>query len=311
MSTRRHVVRRLLGRGVALAGAAVLAVGLVGAWQYWREEGAPPFDPATTDLHALELGSGPRRMLLVHGLAGSARYWSGRVGALAPDHTLLVPDLLGFGESPKPRARYDLDDHDAALSRLMRHRHFERGGVVVVGHSLGAVVALAMAGRHPEWFSAAVLIGAPVFRDRADAVARLGATSYMIRGVLEESWLIRVSHYTRAVYSLPWLAPLAGLPADVYMDSMRHTWNSLTGTLSTILTADYPAMIASVGPMPLLFVHGEEDPIAPIAGARAVAALGRRARFVAIPGGDHQVLLRDPDAVWGPVRAFEAEVVGP
>ena len=310
-----HVTRRLqsAARGVGIVlGVAALGITALGVWSYWREVTAPSFDRATTELHFVEVGTGPRKMVLVHGLAGSARYWTGRVASLRPDHTLLIPDLLGFGQSPKPRARYDLDDHLAALDRLVVRRGFDAGQPLVVGHSLGAVIALAMVSRHPGWFRGAVLIGIPVYRDTAEAVERLGAQSPMFRGMLEESQWVRASHHVRFLYRWSWLAPRFDLPVDVYLDAMQHTWNSLEGTLrETILGTDYGALMAAAGRTPLLFIHGEADAVAPIAAARVLAGKGSAVQFVGLPGAAHQLLLRDPETVWSLVRTFEQHGSGP
>ena len=300
--------RRPLLRGLTILGLAAAGVVGVGGWRYVREAQAPPFDPATTELAFEELGPGPRRMILLHGLAASSRYWSGRVGPLLGDHRLLIPDLLGFGDSPKPRARYDLHDHLAALEKLVREQHFDGGHAIVVGHSLGAVLALAMLGEHREWFDGAVLIALPAFRSEAAAIARL-RHSPMDAGLLTGTWWVRASHYIEPLFRLPWLAPLFDLPRDVYLDSFRHTWNSAAGTLrETIVGADYPALLARAGDRPILFIHGSEDDVAPVELSRALAGGRPHTRFAVIPGADHQVPLRDPDRVWALVREFAREV---
>jgi pimeloyl-ACP methyl ester carboxylesterase len=297
---------------VAAISALIVSVAAVGIWNYWAEVMAPPFDPGTMPLHFVEIGSGPKKMVLIHGLAASARYWVGRVDALQRGHTLLIPDLLGFGQSPKPRARYDLDDHLAGLEQLLSARRFDTGRTSLVGHSLGAVVALGLASRHPEWFDRLVLIGIPVFRDRADATARLARRSLLFRGMLEENRWLRAVHYIRTLYGVTWLAPVFGVPQEVYLDSMRHTWNSLSGTLeATILSQDYGALMAGTRGLPILFIHGEQDAVAPIEAARALAAKGSPVWFVALPDADHQMLLRDPARVWSVVLDFEGEGVRP
>jgi len=304
--------RRLLLRGLAVLGLVACGVFAVGLRRYWDEASAPPFDPARTQLHVAELGAGPRRMLLLHGLAASSRYWTGGVEPMLGDHRLLIPDLLGFGDSPKPRARYDLRDHLAALEKLARERHFDGGHALAVGHSLGAVVALAMLGQHPEWFDGAVLIALPVFRGEADAIARLGRHSWMERGTLTGEWWVRASHYIEPLFRLSWLAPLFGLPPDVYLDSLKHTWNSISGTLhETLVATDYPRLLARARDRPILFIHGERDDLAPVGETRALASGRANTRFAVVPGADHQVLLGDPDRVWTLVREFEREVSPP
>jgi pimeloyl-ACP methyl ester carboxylesterase len=130
--------------------------------------------------------------------------------------------------------------------------------------------------------------------------------------MLEGNRAIRAAHYVRNLYGATWLASLFELPEEVYVDSMRHTWNSLSGTLeATILGADYGALMAAAASLPILFIHGENDTVAPIEAARAIAARGTNVRFVAVPGADHQLLLRDPPRVWSIVREFERGAVRP
>ena len=56
-------------------------------------------------------GKAGQRILLLHGILGSHRYWSSVADRLAVNHFLVAPDLLGFGESPKPYLKYTVQDH--------------------------------------------------------------------------------------------------------------------------------------------------------------------------------------------------------
>jgi len=79
-------------------------------------------------------------VLFLHGLTASRRYWIPRVFPLAAGRRLLVPDLPGFGLSPKPLADYTPAFFaEALLGLLDRERNTEK--VSVVGHSLGAILA--------------------------------------------------------------------------------------------------------------------------------------------------------------------------
>ena len=103
-------------------------------------------------------------MLLLHGPGASHSSWA-RVATRLGDHRVIIPDLLGFGESPKPHGEYDLDAHCSALAATVeRHRP-----VVVAGHSMGAVVALALLQRHGNVIHSGVLVSPAVFRSRRHA----------------------------------------------------------------------------------------------------------------------------------------------
>jgi pimeloyl-ACP methyl ester carboxylesterase len=102
-------------------------------------------------------GSGPV-LLLVHGLGGSALNWVAVAPALASRHRVVVPDLPGHGRSgplPHPSgASLFADD----LAELIRRE--EAAPVVVVGHSLGGLVALRLAIRHPDLVGGVLLAAA-------------------------------------------------------------------------------------------------------------------------------------------------------
>lgn len=113
------------------------------------------------------LGHG-RPVLLLHGLGGSQRYWGADYDVLGSQGALVVPDLLGFGSSPKPSTGYTADAHvDALVATLDWLGVHDR--VTVVAHSVGSLVALALAVRHPDRVDGIIAISPPVYADRASA----------------------------------------------------------------------------------------------------------------------------------------------
>jgi pimeloyl-ACP methyl ester carboxylesterase len=128
---------------------------------------ALPYVPADADylrlpvgpgaIHALRYGHGGTAVLLLHGFTTSAPLWN-QVAAhlLAAGCQVIVPDLLGFGESDRPvggpytvtaQARY----LDRALALLRLHE------VIAVGQDLGGVVATRLAALRPERVRSLVL----------------------------------------------------------------------------------------------------------------------------------------------------------
>lgn len=92
----------------------------------------------------------------------------------------MVPDLLGFGDSPKPASGYSADDHaDAVAACLVEVAG--RQPAVVAAHSLGCVVALRLAVRHPDLVSAIVGFAPPLYRDHGHARERLAAMGLLVR----------------------------------------------------------------------------------------------------------------------------------
>jgi pimeloyl-ACP methyl ester carboxylesterase len=148
---------------VALA-LVVINVGLVlFTWRTVRrvEAAVPPvgrfIDLPGARLHVVERGQGPA-LLLVHGLAGQLRHFTyDIVDRLAAHYRVVALDRPGSGYSTRtPDASATLGAQADILAALIDHLQLDRP--VVVGHSMGGAVALALAQRHPERVAALALI---------------------------------------------------------------------------------------------------------------------------------------------------------
>jgi pimeloyl-ACP methyl ester carboxylesterase len=95
-------------------------------------------------------------VLLIHGITGSSQTWEDVIPFLSENHTVLAPDLLGHGNSAKPRGDYSLGAYASGIRDLMQAVGHERA--TVVGHSLGGGVAMQMAYQFPEMVERLVLV---------------------------------------------------------------------------------------------------------------------------------------------------------
>ncbi|HKW95541.1 MAG TPA: alpha/beta hydrolase [Methylomirabilota bacterium] len=117
-------------------------------------------------------------VVCIHGLTANHTCWASIADVLSPAHRLIAYDLRGRGESDKPESGYSLERHNADLRGLLDH--FGLGKAVLLGHSLGAHIALRFAAVHPERVSKLVLVDggldvrAEVLDSLRPAVDRLG-----------------------------------------------------------------------------------------------------------------------------------------
>jgi pimeloyl-ACP methyl ester carboxylesterase len=126
-------------------------------------------------LHVRTWGAGPPRMLLVHGFSHGGFVWRSLAEALVdamPDCGLVAVDLRGHGDSDRdPGRRYGLETHVADV--VVVARALDLQDVVLVGHSLGASVAILAAERLPHRPQAVVLVdGGPGLSASASAQIR-------------------------------------------------------------------------------------------------------------------------------------------
>ena len=110
-----------------------------------------------TRLHYLMAGKGDP-VLLLHGYAQTSHMWRPLIAELAKTHTVIAPDLRGFGQSAKPESGYDkktMAQDARALTESLGHRQ-----VAVVGHDIGLMVAYAYAAQYPAGVSRIALMDA-------------------------------------------------------------------------------------------------------------------------------------------------------
>jgi pimeloyl-ACP methyl ester carboxylesterase len=100
-------------------------------------------------------GQGPP-VVLIHGVAGRAAQWDQVLQVLAENHVVIAPDLLGHGESAKPRGDYSLGAHASGIRDLLVGLNI--GGASIVGHSLGGGIAMQFAYQFPERCERLVLV---------------------------------------------------------------------------------------------------------------------------------------------------------
>ena len=249
------------------------------------------------DLFVRRWGNGPP-VLMLHGLGASSRYWDA-LAALNPQFRATVPDLLGFGRSPKPDdATYDIDCHVASIAPLVAP------GSVLVGHSTGALIAAAVAARHPDLVQALVLIGMPAYdsaEEASRAIARLG---WLPRTTAENRrsarWICTAMCRLRPLAAT--LAPLVvrDLPASVARDGVMHTWPSYSCTLRNVVLGYRPLPDLIAAQRPITMLYGNRDPetsTEEIGRLRASLERSRARAEIHIVDGDHHLPIRNPTII--------------
>ncbi|WP_448191199.1 alpha/beta fold hydrolase [Azospirillum sp. sgz301742] len=152
------------GTLIGIAAAALAATAVINGYQARRAERRNPpkgrfVDVDGVRLHYLEKGAGPP-VVLIHGNIVSAEDFahSGLLDLLATHHRVIAFDRPGMGYSDRPRGTVWTP---TAQATLLQHA-FDALGIerpVVLGHSLGAMVAVALGLDHPEAVSGLVLLG--------------------------------------------------------------------------------------------------------------------------------------------------------
>lgn len=104
-----------------------------------------------------EHGHGPLPILLVHGLAGEASFWTTTIRAVGLARRLVVPELRGHGRSTPPTDN-DYSIEACAEDVIAVVTELDLGRLVLVGHSFGASVVMEVAARLPTQVAGLVLL---------------------------------------------------------------------------------------------------------------------------------------------------------
>jgi pimeloyl-ACP methyl ester carboxylesterase len=273
-------------------------------------------DVAEINLHGHRMtyrtgGSGPL-LVLIHGITNSSASWEPVLPLLERHFTVLAPDLLGHGDSAKPRGDYSLGAYASLTRDLMLALGHDRG--TFVGHSLGGGIAMQMGYQFPERIERLVLVSSGGLGRQVSlflrAVALPGAG--LTLPIVGSRALVNASEKVGG-----WLGRLGlGIGADLtaYAEGMAsladiearsafvHTSRGLIDLGGQRIDAR-DKLYLSAG-VPTLIVWGDRDPVIPARhGIRAHEAMpGSRLEIVA--GAGHFPHHHDPEWFATAVQRF-------
>jgi len=223
-------------------------------------------------------------IVLLHGLGGTHRYWLTGLEQLKAHYHIVLVDLLGFGDSDKPWVNYTKERHLTALEGALQ----SIGPFVLVGHSLGAALALSYSVRNPQQVIGQVLIGLPFFQTEKIAYKWFRRTpgGWLLTNMLTTMLACIITRHIMARF-LPFF--FSEFPKEVVEDLLKHNFMSSTTTLWQVLynsTIERDADHIS-SEVKTLCIHSVDDDTAPYG---AVASLMEREQHWALKtlhGGAH------------------------
>jgi pimeloyl-ACP methyl ester carboxylesterase len=247
------------------------------------------------------MGSGPV-IVLVHGLTGTSGTWAGVLPSLAEHFTVIAPDLLGHGQSAKPRGDYSLGAYASGIRDLMLWLGHDRA--TFVGHSLGGGVAMQLAYQFPERCERLVLVSSGGLGRELNLLLRAATLpgADLVLSVLAERRVLGAGRTLGGLLDRVGLRPRTDV-AEIMRGHASLTdaeaRSAFVNTLRTIVDPRGQRVVASdrlylVGAMPFLLVWGERDPIIPVAHGHATHDQVPHSRLDVFPGAGHFPHLDDP-----------------
>ncbi|KAH6684398.1 Alpha/Beta hydrolase protein [Halenospora varia] len=247
--------------------------------------------PSGSKIFVEECGSGPL-MVMMHGLGGTTNAFQPLVRHFSSQYTLLRFDHAGSGFSTfktPPSIPQFVED----LTSILESREVKESPILV-GHSLGSIVAMHYASKHPD-VKALVLIGAgksaagiPAVVERMTALAAKAREG--IIGIRDSTVANNIAPSSSDVARTALRQIISSQDAEGYAATAE------AACAKTHVDPDFAAIKC-----PTLFIAGDQDNISPLARSEELKSLigagGNKKIFVEVVHSGHQQILEDTDGV--------------
>jgi pimeloyl-ACP methyl ester carboxylesterase len=278
-------------------------------------------------VHVADFGGRGTPIVLVHGLGGSHANWLAVGERLAERGRVLAPDLAGFGRTPLAGRSSGVGANRALLDRFLGASCEEPA--VLVGNSMGGLIALMEAALRPEKVAALVLVGPAQPRPILAAadwtvVATFAAYALPMVGETFVRWRARLlgpEGLVRQTLALC-CVDASRVPPDVFAAHVALAEERAAGmpwaaeaflgaarsVVARTIRAGWFADLVRAVKAPTLLLQGDCDRLVPLAASRAVAQSRPDWRLEVLPGIGHVPQLEAPERFVNVVGAWLDEV---
>ena len=259
----------------------------------------------------VKVGQGPA-LLLLHGLGCTHTTWLPVIEDLARHFTVIAPDLLGHGDSAKPRADYSVGGYANGMRDLLTVLDIDK--VTVVGHSFGGGIAMQFAYQFPERTERMILVApgglGPEVSRFIRAVTLPGF--HQVMGVATRPGIRHLGKAGLRALSRSGVSSARDLGevAEIYESfkdpraraAIRHVVRAVVDLKGQIVTMVDRAYLTQA--MPMLVVWGSDDAVIPVKHAENVARIAPGAVVEVLPNSGHFPHKDHPDRFVKIVQEF-------
>ena len=268
--------------------------------------------PGNEILRYRVLGAGPQRLVLLHGLAARSETWTDLAPLFPPQkYTLYLLDLLGSGESSKPRkADYSIRAHSRRLLRFLECAVGREA--TLVGHSMGGAVVLlaaieALQGGREGLLKSVVVLAGPGYLQELPLIARVFrrplAGPLFVSLYAPKAWVrlgLRAAYHDQRLVDREHVARYA----PCYQD--RDARRALVQTCRQLVPPDCDEISAWYQRLrlPMLLLWGRQDRIVPLAQGERLEQAVPGARLVVLEECGHNPQEEKPAQTFAVIDRF-------
>jgi pimeloyl-ACP methyl ester carboxylesterase len=186
-------------------------------------------------VHYEVLGRG-KPVLFIHGWLGSWRYWLPTMEALSDRHRTYALDLWGFGDSDKSKPRYQISNYVELVDSFLNYLGISQ--ISIVGHALGASIALEYAASRPERVPKVMAISLPL---SADTISR------KLLDIAQNTVIAKILWWPQFTYK------------EVQKEAEKTGPGVITQTVQSASQLEFSQHFQNLGSSLVLLVYGEKD----------------------------------------------------
>jgi pimeloyl-ACP methyl ester carboxylesterase len=216
-------------------------------------------------IHYEVLGRG-RPLLFLHDWVGSWRYWIPAMQTASISFRAYAIDMWGFGDTSKNAEYYPIAQQAALIDGFMEHMGI--GKLALIGHGLGAVVALAFATSKPNLVDRVMITGYP----------------------LQESSVNPRLRTSPPIELVDWLLGRAPEAEPVRLETAKADPQAIQTSLDDLQKTNLVDLFMKM-PLPCLLVHGLNDPIIEIPPQENLTSLPERSHYIIFDQSGHYPML--------------------
>lgn len=248
-------------------------------------------------------GSRPAELIVLHGLLGSGRNWHTVCAGLAEKRGILVPDMRNHGRSPHAAEHHLADMVDDVLELQNRHE-IQRS--FLLGHSMGGLVTMDFAFRHPERVTGLIVIDISPRPHRAtvafvlDAMLGIDLRQMRSKNAIDEA-LAR---------SIPDPLVRQFVMTNLHTTDAGFAWRSNVPALKAFLLESkaYQPAADNIFQGPALFIRGGRSDYVRDADFATIRHHFPEVQFETVEGAGHWVHHEAPEAILQIVSRFVDQV---
>ena len=216
-------------------------------------------------------------IVFLHGWLGSWRYWMSSMESISDRHRTYALDLWGFGDSDKSDARCNLSDYLGLIDAFIESMGI--GQVPIIGHSLGAMIALEYAVRNPERISKIMAVSLPAQGE--ESIKRNNLINYTNSGSMM-SKMLRGRQITHS---------------EVADEAQKTGKDAINLSLQSVVQMDILNRIQWMGQSNeamMLVVYGEKDDIIDPSHSKNLDGQWENIRAIPLADSRHFPMLEEP-----------------